>query len=162
MPREQRKRGKKKPKHDKVEVELKDEPVAIAQHDGPSWVRTVPDAEMNPEAPFGFVDPDVKAYFRTVDVKLREWQEEPRPHAAELEEGADPNEGDATISLVSIDELNVTPQDRRIFLVAALSEMVEKELQLSTDPDCSPIIERMAYSMDDFVRRVFMDKLAGS
>ena len=52
--------------------------------------------------------------------------------------------------------------DRRLFLSAALQEMSGKELQLATDPDCSGIIERMAYSMDDFTRRVFMDRLAGS
>lgn len=37
-----------------------------------------------------------------------------------------------------------------------------KERELATDPDCSIILERMAYSMDDFVRRVLMDSLAGS
>ena len=52
--------------------------------------------------------------------------------------------------------------ERRMFFVAALKEMEGKELQLATDPDCSVILERMAYSMDDFVRRVFMDRLAGS
>ena len=52
--------------------------------------------------------------------------------------------------------------DRRLFFVAALSEMSGKERQLATDPDCSVILERMAHSMDDFVRRVFVDSLAGS
>lgn len=52
--------------------------------------------------------------------------------------------------------------ERRLFFLAALSEMTDKEKMLATDPDCSLIIERMAYSMDDFVRRVFMDKLSGS
>lgn len=52
--------------------------------------------------------------------------------------------------------------DRRLFFVAALSEMSAKEKELATDPDCSTILERMAYSMDDFVRRVFMDRLTGS
>lgn len=46
--------------------------------------------------------------------------------------------------------------------MAALTEMTGKELQLATDPDCSTILERLARSMDDFSRRVFMDKLAGS
>jgi nucleolar protein 9 len=52
--------------------------------------------------------------------------------------------------------------DRHLFFVAALSEMSGKERQLATDPDCSVILERMAHSMDDFVRRVFVDSLAGS
>lgn len=49
-----------------------------------------------------------------------------------------------------------------MFFVAALTEMRGKEKQLATDPDCSMILERMACSMDDFVRRVFMDSMAGS
>jgi nucleolar protein 9 len=49
-----------------------------------------------------------------------------------------------------------------MFFVAALTEMSGKEKQLATDPDCSLILERMAYSMDDFVRRVFVDSLIGS
>ena len=53
-------------------------------------------------------------------------------------------------------------KDRRLFFVAALAEMSDKEKQLATDPDCSTILERMVHSMDDFVRRVFMDRLSGS
>ena len=52
--------------------------------------------------------------------------------------------------------------DRHLFFVAALTEMSGKEKQLATDPDCSTILERMLYSMDDFVRRVFLDRLGGS
>ena len=40
--------------------------------------------------------------------------------------------------------------------------MHNKEKQLATDPDCSVVLERMMYSMDDFVRRVFVDSLTGS
>jgi nucleolar protein 9 len=46
--------------------------------------------------------------------------------------------------------------------MAALQEMSGKERELATDPDCSTVLERMVYSMDDFVRRVFMDTLSGS
>lgn len=52
--------------------------------------------------------------------------------------------------------------ERHLFFVAALTEMSRKEKQLATDPDCSSILERMAYSMDDFVRRIFFDRLTGS
>ena len=52
--------------------------------------------------------------------------------------------------------------ERRLFFIAALTEMSGKEKQLATDPDCSNILERMAHSMDDFARRVFVDRLAGS
>lgn len=40
--------------------------------------------------------------------------------------------------------------------------MTGKEQQLATDPECSAVLERMAYSMDDFTRRVFVDSLTGS
>jgi nucleolar protein 9 len=46
--------------------------------------------------------------------------------------------------------------------MAALQEISGKERELATDPDCAGGLERMAYSMDDFVRRVFMDSLTGS
>ena len=52
--------------------------------------------------------------------------------------------------------------DRIMFLVAALQEISGKERELATDPDCAGGLERMAYSIDDFVRRVFMDSLTGS
>lgn len=51
---------------------------------------------------------------------------------------------------------------KRVFFVAALGEMSGKERQLATDPDCSVVLERMAYSMDDFVLRVLIDRLSGS
>ncbi|KAL1937556.1 hypothetical protein VTO73DRAFT_13051 [Trametes versicolor] len=145
MPRENRKRGKK---HKKTAEEVADvaqgaAPYIEEQEAGPSWiVHAREEPTIDPNAPFGYVDAEVKAYFRTVDVQIREWQET-RP---EVEEDADidPNE------------------DRRLFFVAGLTEMAEKEKQLATDPDCSTILERMIHSMDDFVRRVFMDKLSGS
>ena len=52
--------------------------------------------------------------------------------------------------------------DKRMFLMAALQEISGKERELATDPECAGGLERMAYSMDDFVRRVFMDSLTGS
>lgn len=53
-------------------------------------------------------------------------------------------------------------EERKLFFIAALSEMSGKEKQLAADPDCSNILERMIHSMDDFARRVFVDRLAGS
>ncbi|KAH6888360.1 armadillo-type protein [Coprinopsis sp. MPI-PUGE-AT-0042] len=153
MPRENRKRGKKHKKtkeeddyapFSNVEQQNYPEEQPEIGHGEPSWIR--PSArqqdEFNPEAPFGYVEQDVKAYFRTVDVQIRDWQD--NAVAEEVSEDTDPNE------------------QKRLFFVAALNEMREKEKQLATDPDCSVILERMAHSMDDFVRRVFVDSLAGS
>ncbi|KAH9950104.1 ARM repeat-containing protein [Amylocystis lapponica] len=147
MPRENRKRGKKHSKKSQDNVvgrpeehpEHEEEPEA-----GPSWIVSAPDpSQVDREAPFGYVDAEVKAYFRTVDLQIRDWQDEGHGTVGG-EEDVDPNE------------------DRRLFFVAALTEMSEKEKQLATDPDCSAILERMSYSMDDFVRRVFVDRLSGS
>ncbi|KAJ3849729.1 armadillo-type protein [Lentinula lateritia] len=148
MPRENRKRGKKhksKTTDETIPYARSEPQVELEPQVGPSWIVTASgeDSEFNPEAPFGYVDADVKAYFRTVDLQIREWQEGQQEHL----------DGDA----------NVDPNaEKHMFFVAALSEMREKEKQLATDPDCSIILERMAYSMDDFVRRVFLDSLSGS
>ncbi|KAF8875333.1 armadillo-type protein [Gymnopilus junonius] len=145
MPRENRKRGKKhkKQREDEPQYEAESEQQIEAPEE-PSWI--VPASnhaeEVNQEAPFGYVDVDLKAYFRTVDVQIQEWQENQEDT---VEDGdVDPNE------------------QRRLFFIAALTEIRGKEKQLATDPDCSVILERMSYSMDDFVRRVFLDTLAGS
>ncbi|KDQ20636.1 hypothetical protein BOTBODRAFT_169367 [Botryobasidium botryosum FD-172 SS1] len=151
MPRELRKRGKRK---GKKEIEAETGPPSKQgppdfiplENDGePSWIGASASVDAsNLEAPFGYVDSDVQAYFRTVDLKIREWQDEHGP--------GEWNE-----------QLDVDPiEDRRLFLTAALSEMSGKELQLATDPNCSVVLERMAHSMSDFSRRVFMDCLAGS
>ncbi|KAI0356684.1 ARM repeat-containing protein [Trametes cingulata] len=148
MPREHRKRGKKHKKNQEAAADVQQESAPYADEQeqneaGPSWI--VParaESAVDPNAPFGYVDAEVKAYFRTVDVQIREWQET-RPEV-EMDADVDPNE------------------DRRLFFVAALTEMSDKEKQLATDPDCSTILERMIHSMDDFVRRVFMDRLSGS
>ncbi|KAJ3820976.1 armadillo-type protein, partial [Lentinula raphanica] len=134
MPRENRKRGKKH--KSKPSQPVPSEP-------GPSWIVTAPTNEdFNPEAPFGYVDADLKAYFRNVDLHIRDWQE--GREQVETEAGVDPN------------------TEKHMFFLAALGEMRGKEKQLATDPDCSLVLERIAYSMDDFVRRVFLDSLAGS
>jgi nucleolar protein 9 len=49
-----------------------------------------------------------------------------------------------------------------MFFSAALTEISGNERQLATDPECSIILERIIFSMDDFARRVFADSLAGS
>ncbi|KAF9474932.1 hypothetical protein BDN70DRAFT_884318 [Pholiota conissans] len=146
MPRENRKRGKKHKKVNEEEPQYPQEYVEPVEEPRgePSWIipATGQAEEVNPEAPFGYVDADVKAYFRTVDVQIRNWQDD--RDEVPTDGDLDPNE------------------HKRMFFTAALQEMQKKEKQLATDPDCSVILERMSYSMDDFVRRVFVDSLAGS
>ncbi|KZP00041.1 ARM repeat-containing protein [Calocera viscosa TUFC12733] len=147
MPREQRKRGRRHKKDAEAEAE---EPALQAEEEqlgAPSWIvqsEAGPSPEQDANYPFGVLDPDVKAYFRMVDDKLKGWQAGYDEEDAGLVEGEDPNE------------------TRKMFLNAALAELNGKELQLATDPECSVILERMMYSMDDFSRRVLFDRLSGS
>ncbi|PBK73207.1 ARM repeat-containing protein [Armillaria solidipes] len=140
MPRENRKRGKKhkKPTQDAEfdEQEHTGGKVEPEPEAGPSWIVANPQQEqVDSEAPFGYLDTDVKAYFRTVDVQIRQWQDA---------------------------QVEVDDDEKHTFFLAALTEMTGKEKQLATDPDCSVILERMLHSMDDFARRVFTDSLTGS
>ncbi|KAL1665643.1 armadillo-type protein [Schizophyllum commune] len=150
MPKEFRKRGKRTKKNTTQDApepkSRREEPKPIPEQpphlqEGPSWIVQAPqqETETNPSAPFGELDPDVKAYFRNVDTQLRDWQDNDGEGAA-----SEPNE------------------ERRLFVEAALREMSEKELQLATDPESSVVLERLLYSMDDFARRVFMDSMSGS
>jgi len=94
MPREHRKRGKK---HKKTPEDNKlfqeDLNTTYSKPEGePSWLHPAPEnlPEINIEAPFGYVDADVKAYFRTVDDQIRDWQEADERRLTE--EVTDPNE----------------------------------------------------------------------
>ena len=95
MPRELRKRGrkhKKQPVEDPIPAEKQAQAEEPEPQAGPSWIVSSSNApEINPEAPFGYVDADVKAYFRTVDVQLRDWQDNTE-EALDGDEDVDPNE----------------------------------------------------------------------
>ena len=88
MPRENRKRGKKL-------VETVDEQ--------PSWIISGPKEveEIDPGAPYGYVDADIKAYFRTVDVQIRDWQENRDDDAGEAGD-TDPNDRMFSLSILKL------------------------------------------------------------
>ena len=94
MPRENRKRGKK---HKPEPIIHKPEPI-VEPVDKPSWIISGPKEveEVDPGAPYGYVDADIKAYFRTVDIQIRDWQENRDDDAGEAGD-TDPN--DRMISL---------------------------------------------------------------
>ena len=109
MPRENRKRGKK---HKKTEVHV---PVQKeVEHEeadaGPSWIVSAPANEDDPptDAPFGYIEPDLKAYFKNVDIQMQDWQQD---YAVQLDADTDPN------------------AERQMFFLAALTEMVKKVVQ---------------------------------
>ena len=99
MPREHRKRGKK---HKKQEEHAQIDATPSYRNPshnepentqaGPSWIVShTSSAEFNAEAPYGYVDSEVKAYFRTVDTQIREWQD--GGHNSNGDADTDPNEG---------------------------------------------------------------------
>ena len=99
MPRENRKRGKRSKKHTQdtpiEQEELEDVEEQQQFESGPSWIVSRPQQteELNSEAPFGYVDADIKAYFRTVDTQIRDWQEGGDQEETVQDENADPNAG---------------------------------------------------------------------
>lgn len=114
MPREHRKRGKKHKKNTEEEfVPLPKEEEAAYEEDqahaaGPSWIVPAQDeSAFDPNAPFGYVDSEVKAYFRTVDVQIRDWQDA-RPEVEE-DEDVDPNEGISSALMVLRTHTNCSP-----------------------------------------------------
>jgi nucleolar protein 9 len=94
MPKDNRKRGKKHRKALEGAPEITRSPDDGIQQDsqaGPSWI-AINTQKVDEAAPFGSVDADVKAYFRSVDIQIRDWQK----HSVrdEDEDGdVDPNEG---------------------------------------------------------------------
>lgn len=66
--KEKRQRGKKHKKPKQGEP-IPEEPLA-----GPSWIAPQP-AVQELDQPFGALDPDLKAYLRSVDLKLNEWRD---------------------------------------------------------------------------------------
>jgi nucleolar protein 9 len=109
MPREHRKRGqrKKNKKQGEEPQEIHETPIATNEAQSsaqtqPSWIEDAPEAPVAPEdnfeAPWGYVDPDIKAYFRTVEEQMLDWQSTGKPEREEAQVEKDPNEG--TMGLV--------------------------------------------------------------
>ncbi|KAK1926743.1 armadillo-type protein [Papiliotrema laurentii] len=97
------------------------------------WSRAqVQDAEF----PFGVLDPDLKAYFRTVDDQIRDWE--------------------------GVSSAGEEREDRQIFLSSVLSELRGHELTVSTDPDTAVVLERLLPSLGDWGRRVIGDAFGDS
>lgn len=59
-------------------------------------------------------------------------------------------------------EEDVEEDDRPLLLRSALESLSGHEISLAGDGDSSLVLERLCYSMDDFARRVLMDRFAES
>lgn len=109
----------------------------------PSWIRDAADGgdSLDAAAPFGFVDAEVKAYFREAYQNLKDLDAENGGCAAAQSDGDD--------------------SPSALLLSAALAELSGKELQLATDPDCSIVLEYLISHMGEKPLRVLMDRMAG-
>lgn len=120
MPREHRKRGqrKKKEKEGDGVQEIQETPIARTEvqwttQTQPSWIEdalVAPVApENNIEAPWGYVDPDIKAYFHTVEEQMLEWQSTGKLQRDEAQVDNYSNEGTMRLVFFKGPCLNVTP-----------------------------------------------------
>ena len=95
-------------------------------------------------------DPDTKAYFREIASKIEEL------------EGMGQGRG----SYGKVPEAGMEEEeqedDRPLLLRSALESLGGHEIALAGDGDTSIILERLCYSMDDFARRVLVDRFSGS
>ncbi|KEI41361.1 uncharacterized protein L969DRAFT_85139 [Mixia osmundae IAM 14324] len=91
------------------------------------------------------LDHDTRAYFKQIEETIVELED--------LQSSGyrrDAQEGDE-------DELD----ERKLLLASSLDNLNGKEIQLATDPECSIILERLLYSMQDWSRRVLADRFIG-
>ncbi|KAF8339196.1 armadillo-type protein [Cantharellus anzutake] len=139
MPKELRKRGKKKLKQQDQDHSGETRgPTSFSETQAEPGQTT----QADPDAPFGIVEPNLKSYIYTIEAQLREW-----------------NNGEATYEYSD----TMRPlEERTAFITSVLAEISGKEPQLATDPRCSAVLERLCYSMDDLARRTFMERLADS
>lgn len=100
-----------------------------------------PDALPEPDA-------DTKAYFREISDKIQEL------------EALGHGRGSYGTGVEGEDD--VEEDDRPLLLRSALESLSGHEISLAGDGDSSLVLERLCYSMDDFARRVLMDRFAES
>jgi len=171
MPKELkvRQRGKKKSKAQKQEQE--DQHQASASHQepsfqdenaaGPSWSRPATEREQNetgeeetwvPSAPFGLVDPDLKAYLREAFTQLKQFSSNT---------STNPDDPDHDQNNFEFEDEDGDGSQHSLLMKATLKELDGKELQLATDGEGSMLLEYLAKRLDGKSLRILFDRLAG-
>lgn len=144
--KQERKRGKKKRGYQHTEedpseqqnadLDITADPSISASH-APTWiVDKVPKADVS--APFGLVDPDLKAYLRSAHTRLQELVSGVVDSARILEED----------------------EDTKTMRNAMLDEIKGKELVLATDMDTSLILEDLLPTFGERQTRILADALS--
>lgn len=126
----------------------------------PNWVKLGDrPSKAEHEAPFGYVDAELKAYLRAGWERVLELEGEGYAAKSTLTAlAAAASNGHAAAS-TSAD--GAEDDELALLLQATLKEMDGKELILSTDPDTSLIVEAILHRLPAKPLRVFVDRLAG-
>ncbi|CDS01647.1 hypothetical protein, partial [Sporisorium scitamineum] len=133
-----------------------------AEEGQPNWVKLGErSSKAEHEAPFGYVDAELKAYLRAGWERVVELESQGYAAKSTLTTLA------ATSSSASFGQQNNANTDEdedelALLLQATLKEMDGKELLLSTDPDTSLIVEAILHRLPAKPLRVFVDRLAGN
>ena len=145
-------------------VDDADVQLADGEEQQPNWVKLGErSSKAEHEAPFGYVDAELKAYLRAGWERIMELETQGYTAKSTLtalfaassgsSSGSDARQAPSTEEEEE-DEL-------ALLLQATLKEMDGKELLLSTDPDTSLIVEAVIHRLPAKPLRVFVDRLAG-
>jgi len=110
-----------------------------------------PTAEDDPNA-LPECDPDTKAYFVALSGQINELEQLGHGQYGKKSQGEgaeDESEDDEPLD------------ERPLLLRSALESLAGHEIELAGDNETSVILERLLYAMDDFARRVLLDRFTG-
>ncbi|CBQ73328.1 conserved hypothetical protein [Sporisorium reilianum SRZ2] len=126
----------------------------------PNWVKLGErSSKAEHEAPFGYVDAELKAYLRAGWERVLELESQGYAAKSTLTALAAASSSSGAQGDVNADD---DEDELALLLQATLKEMDGKELLLSTDPDTSLIVEAILHRLPAKPLRVFVDRLAGN
>lgn len=141
-------------------------PQPDAEEDGqPNWVKLGErSSKAEHEAPFGYVDAELKAYLRAGWERVVELESQGYAAKSTLTAlaAASSNTGAASYAHDNVADEDQEDDELSLLLQATLKEMDGKELLLTTDPDTSLIVEGILHRLPAKPLRVFVDRLAGN
>lgn len=136
-----------------------------AEEDQPNWIKLGDrPGKAEHEAPFGYVDAELKAYLRAGWERVTELESQGYTSKSTLTAivAASAPSGAHKNGLGADDDEADDDDELALLLQATLKEMDGKELLLSTDPDTSLIVEAILHRLPAKPLRVFVDRLAGN
>ncbi|PWY99459.1 ARM repeat-containing protein [Testicularia cyperi] len=144
-----------------------------AEEGAPNWVRLQDrPSKAATEAPFGYVDAEIKAYFRSAYERINELESQAfrapslaatlHKRCKALQQSSSSSADAAAAEDAKDNDNDKEDDDLELLLHATLQEMDGKELALCTDPDTSIIVEGVLERLPSKPLRVFVDRLAGN